>query len=603
MTTLQLTGLPERASGEPAEKSVPADSMARHRVAEGVRGDTVPLPILSVMAGCWIVMAGAALALWMVVPETAWAWWAVALLPSSFALAVAFLVLHRSLVLPVRRTGAVLSEAASREGDLAHSLSQTVGGAAGVLNRACNALLGRLRQVMNRTRQRAVQIAVEAVKLRQHLTDATESAVRQEELATEIARESEQLAATASRIAGETETLTQASAEQLGQAQKSQSELSLLVESIATINARQDNFLATVRLVDQRARDIHGITALIQEISDQTNLLALNAAIEAARAGEQGRGFAVVADEVRKLAERVKSATGAISESIREMGVLAADTCTLTEEVKRDTDDARTAVEKAAARFDAMVGGFCDVNDAMSGIRTSMLELERANRDICDKAACIDDLSRNVGQRMQACLESSVRLNAVTEAELAAASRFRLGEGDFEQVVQFCWGYRERVQSCLEKHAAAGIDVFDHSYRAIAGTHPPKFETAYDRAVEGELQAIYEDAVTRFSWIATMIAVDVNGYAPTHVRKYSVHTGDPEHDFTYSRHKRRFDDPVGLRSARNVAPYLTQTYLQSGTGRILTDISSPILVAGRQWGNLRVNVDPQILLGGADAEG
>ena len=510
-------------------------------------------------------------------------------------LAGTWALMRRRVLVPLERTAAMLADAAEHEGDLARAAFEEGGGVAGRLGRAYNSFVARLRGAMDLTRQRTIRIAVEAVKLRQHLSDASRGAAEQEALAARIARESEVAAGTAGRITGETAALASATGEQLESARLAREELGALVERIAGINRRQDEFLATVRQLDQRAQAIHDITRLIQDISDQTNLLALNAAIEAARAGEQGRGFAVVADEVRKLAERVKSATGAISGSICEMGTLASETCLLTEEVKRDTEEARTTVLRAAGQFDGLLRGFSALSGTVADVGHAMSELERANREICDMAVTIDGLCAGLGKGVQSCLDSSVQLARVTEDELAAAARFRLGSGVFEEVLERCEAYRDGVQTCLARHAAAGMDVFDRNYRPLADTDPQKYETAYDRAVEKDLQDLYDQALAESPWIVTMIAVDGNGYAPTHVRKYSVHTGEREHDLTYSRHKRRFDDPVGLRSARNEAPYLVQTYLQAGTGRILTDIALPIRIQGRQWGNLRVNVEPSAL--------
>ncbi|MDZ5431918.1 methyl-accepting chemotaxis protein [Pseudomonas fluorescens] len=147
-------------------------------------------------------------------------------------------------------------------------------------------------------------------------------------------------------------------------------EMSLTLSGIRHIDQTMDVVSGTVESLEQRSQQIAGIIAVIRSIADQTNLLALNAAIEAARAGEQGRGFAVVADEVRQLAERTSRSTGEIGMMIGAIGL----------DVRNTVDNVRDvgeAVRQGVAQLTTSAKGVDQIRQHATDILTRISEVSR----------------------------------------------------------------------------------------------------------------------------------------------------------------------------------------------------------------------------------
>ena len=144
-----------------------------------------------------------------------------------------------------------------------------------------------------------------------------------------------------------------------------------------------------VSRLGEDASRISDVVKVIKEIADQTNLLALNAAIEAARAGEQGRGFAVVADEVRKLAERTAAATNEINEMSGKIGEVAGHALNGMDKVVKttqqgvgDAETAQTSIKQIQASFDQVVGVIDDIAAALQEQSAAATELARSTERV-----------------------------------------------------------------------------------------------------------------------------------------------------------------------------------------------------------------------------
>ena len=227
--------------------------------------------------------------------------------------------LSRSITGPLGDVLSMLDNIVRGEGDLTASLSYTARDELGSICALVNQFICKLHGIMGSVARNTVQVASSA---RQLYVNAEHTATGAEEVAsqaTTVATASEELSATAADIARNCHIAAENSRHANDSALDGAAVVQATVNLMTQIAERVKESARTVAGLGVHSDQIGQIVGTIEDIADQTNLLALNAAIEAARAGEQGRGFAVVADEVRALAERTTRATKEISGMIRSI--------------------------------------------------------------------------------------------------------------------------------------------------------------------------------------------------------------------------------------------------------------------------------------------
>lgn len=568
--------------------------------------------LLSVHAlGIWVFYAveadvlrtlashGASRELQGVVSE-AMAWGAYALMGLA-ALAAVWTLLQvlyiRHLILrPVSVISRIFDEISRGEGDFSRNLPTMSHDELRTLAENYNRFADKMRQIIGEVRKMSVSIAREAVTVKNSVNATSARAFQQGEIAESVYGGSNAASAAITGVASSAAIITSSTDANLHTARDALVAMNLIVRNVESVSNRITNFNSTVTHLGQHSSSIRQMATLIAEIADQTNLLALNAAIEAARAGEQGRGFAVVADEVRKLAERVNQATREITNNIGRMSDLVTSTQAENTEINHDIQHTRRVVDESAGSFKKMVSDFENTSVELVQIASSMDQLKDTNASVHQAVEQLHDLSGAVSKSMNASEQSTLSLVHATESVQELVSRFKIGRGAFDGNIELAREFRNEIQARLEEFASSGVNIWDQNYRAIAGTTPQKYSVSYLGTFEQQLQPILEKYLTRLTGGVYTLLIDTQGYGPIHNTRYSqALTGDYKLDLVGNRTKRMWTDPTGQRAAKNRIPVLLQTYVRD-TGEILSEFNLPIEVGNKLWGNVRVGVDSKVLL-------
>ena len=325
------------------------------------------------------------------------------------------IILTRTIVGPIRKMVTRLKDIAEGEGDLTQRVDQDRKDELGDLAKWFNAFVGKVHDVVAEvggvTREvaaAATQIAASSEEMSQGMTDQNQQIFQ-------ISSAIEQMGTSVVEVARKSGEAANNALES-GQVAKEGGEVvEQTIEGMRAISDAVSAGAASVAELGKRGEQIGKIIDVINDIADQTNLLALNAAIEAARAGEHGRGFAVVADEVRKLADRTTKATDEIGDSIK---AIQNETGEAVQRMNAGTDQVASGVTSATQAGESLkkiVTSAQDVAGMIQSIAASAEQQSTASEEVSRNVESVSAVSRQASEGSQQAASAAAQLSTKAE--------------------------------------------------------------------------------------------------------------------------------------------------------------------------------------------
>lgn len=362
-------------------------------------------------------------------------------------------------------------------------------------------------------------------------------------------------------------------------------EVAALVDHVTGLEGHLRQFLSVIEAVGD-------VSGQLGAIARQTRLLGVNAAIEAARGGEATQGFAIVAEEIRRLAEQAGESSASVA---TKLGQLDRDARRLIEGVEDNILQGRDAgahidqlrlrlaeiaslVTQFGERSGAIVGCTDAADREVAALRQGLTEFGRSARESTARVDAAREQLEGLEGMANAMLNTAAHGPQVTRNSRYIA----MAEEGAEEV-------RGIIGAALRDGSLSIDALFDTDYRRIEGSDPPQYLTGFTQFADDMLRAMLDRHSAQDSAVIGCCLIDMNGYLPTHVnaRCQPQRPGERLWNMEHARNRQIFMNDQTRRALDGASDFFLFTYRQDlgeGRYRALRSVFVPLVFAGRRWG-------------------